>query len=157
MRNGFTKKSSMNRIAAEGKTFKGSTCSKCGRNERYTKTARCTNCYMEAGQVTDFGKRKKQLLDRIKAQAKIRGVEFNISVDDVVWNTHCPIFGFELNYWATNARERDTASFDRKNSSMGYVKGNVSVISNKANSCKSNMTTEEIERLLIYAKTYNED
>jgi len=86
-----------------------------------------------------------------KCRAKKRGIEFSITKDDYVVLTHCPILGIELVYnQDTGAGGKDNSfSLDRIDPTKGYVKGNVQVISHKANSMKFTATKEE---LLLFAK-----
>ena len=55
----------------------------------------------------------------------------------------CPVFGFKLK---TNdgRQEKDSCSWDRINPELGYVVGNMQVISSLANSMKQNATPEEL-------------
>lgn len=151
----FTKQASVNRNDALKKgdtTFEGSKCSFCGGKMRYTSNNACIECYYPNAQPKDFEKRKKILIDKVKAQAKMKGIEFDISVKDIEWSETCPILFCEIDYYTTVTKTGNTASFDRKNPSKGYIRGNVFVISNKANSMKSNGTVEIFERLLQYVK-----
>ena len=84
---------------------------------------------------------------KAKRRAIDKGVEFNIDVSDVVMPKYCPVFKkYELK------KEPDTKSgpkpwspsLDRIDNTKGYIKGNVQVISNKANSMKNNATPEEL-------------
>jgi len=75
--------------------------------------------------------------------------EFSILFDDLVWNKVCPILGLELDYFSTKASP-NSVSFDRINSSLGYIKGNVQIISWRANNLKSNGTKEEFKLILDY-------
>jgi hypothetical protein len=59
--------------------------------------------------------------------------------------------GISLDYFSIGGSRGDTASFDRKDPKMGYIKGNVFVISNRANMTKSDMTLEQMNRMIAYA------
>jgi hypothetical protein len=74
------------------------------------------------------------------------GVEFSIDFGDIVFPTHCPIFGTELDYFASG-KEHNTPSFDRIDPKKGYVKGNVAIISLRANRIKNDGTAEEHQKI----------
>lgn len=96
---------------------------------------------------------EKYLLNQAKKRAKEKGLEFNLDESDIVIPTHCPIFLFQLNEVYSPIEERDYApSVDRLDITKGYIKGNVYVISFKANRHKSAMTLGDIERLYKYVK-----
>lgn len=91
------------------------------------------------------------LLIQAKYRAKKRGVEFDINLSDIEIPKYCPVFGLKLE--TTKGRRKDNSySLDRLDNKKGYVKGNVRVISWKANQYKGNMTIEEVEKLLNYMK-----
>lgn len=85
-----------------------------------------------------------------RARAKQTGVPFEIAVEDVVIPTTCPVLGVSID--VLNSSYYNGASLDRVINSLGYVKGNVRVISRKANRLKGDATIEELERLLLYMK-----
>ena len=89
-----------------------------------------------------------------RARAKRDGIPCAITVEDIVWPTHCPAFGIELVYVKSNGKIRQTsATLDRRDNTLGYVPGNVFVLSHKANRLKSNATIAELEALLAYMKS----
>lgn len=102
----------------------------------------------EKQKVTNF---KGLLISSIKARAKQNNVEFTLSEKDVIWNTHCPILGVELSFRSKGKRET-AASLDRIDNTKGYVRGNVHLISNRANRIKSDATIEELEKIIAYMK-----
>lgn len=77
--------------------------------------------------------------------------EWNIEFNDLTFPTHCPILGIELNYSASY-RSDDSPSFDRIDSSKGYVKGNVVIMSWRANRIKNDGTAEEHQRIADFIK-----
>lgn len=94
-------------------------------------------------------KPENRMLNRARARAKKQGFEFNLTEEDIKIPTHCPLLGIEL-FIAEGRRavKDNSASLDRIDSSKGYIKGNVWVISHRANTIKSNATLEEIEMLV---------
>lgn len=72
----------------------------------------------------------KRKYERVK-----KGKEFTITPEDLIWPTHCPILGLELDY--TGKHPERGWSIDQLDSTKGYVKGNVEIISRRANTIKS--------------------
>lgn len=92
---------------------------------------------------------EKRIYQRIKSRAKRDNLEFDLELTDIVIPTHCPVFGVKLVYG-----DKDwTYSVDRLDPSKGYVKGNVSIISNKANRTKNNATLQDLEAICSWLRT----
>lgn len=95
---------------------------------------------------------EKYLLRGARNRAKRDGKDFNITVDDIYIPELCPVLGIRLTGVREGVRPKDsTPSLDRRDNSLGYVKGNVFVISWRANQLKSNMSIDEMKGLLNYA------
>lgn len=77
-----------------------------------------------------------------KANCGRLGKHWDLNFGDLTWPTHCPILGIELNYF-NDYRGEDSPSFDQVIPGNGYVKGNVLVISLRANRIKNDGTAEE--------------
>ena len=92
------------------------------------------------------------LYKNIKSRCKRMGREFSIELEDILIPEKCPVFGFNL-----KREDRETWMFaqsvDRIDSSKGYIKGNVTVVSRRANILKRDATLEELEQLFNYYKT----
>lgn len=81
-------------------------------------------------------------------RAKKNNIPFNLEYTDVVIPKKCPIL--EIPIFKGNERHvANSPSLDRLVPELGYVKGNVRVISYKANTMKSDASIEEIK---IFAK-----
>lgn len=77
-------------------------------------------------------------------RAKKNNMPFNLEYTDVVIPKKCPIL--EIPIFKGNQRHvANSPSLDRLIPELGYVKGNVRVISYKANTMKSNASIEEIK------------
>ena len=89
---------------------------------------------------------KRRTLNSARHRAKKRGMEFNITVDDIIIPQVCPVLGIKLqvNNGVATRKNGDSPSLDRINNALGYIKGNVRVISARANHLKSDATIEEI-------------
>ena len=81
---------------------------------------------------------EKRLWNAAKSRAKRKGREFSIELSDIVIPAVCPVLGTPM----------VGPSLDRIDSGKGYVKGNVRVISKRANTLKNNATIEELELVL---------
>lgn len=82
-------------------------------------------------------------------RAKYRGIPFGITAADIPMPTHCPLLGIELKYTGSSGhRPPNTATLDRIVCAKGYVKGNVAVISHRANRIKSDASFAELEMLV---------
>lgn len=84
------------------------------------------------------------LLVSARHRAKISGLDFNLELSDIVIPDRCPIFG---NKFHKNPDRRDSPSLDRIDSDKGYIKGNVWVISRRANIIKNDATPAELRMI----------
>lgn len=95
---------------------------------------------------------KRRKFTSKKANATATGWEWDIAFGDITWAEVCPILGIELDYFA-ETRQENSVSFDRIDSSKGYVTGNVQVISWRANRIKNDGTPEEHEKIAAYLRS----
>lgn len=95
---------------------------------------------------------QRNMLTRAKRRAKSGNYPFTITLGDIkaVWPTddRCPVFGVEFDL-SGNELQR-TASLDKINPKLGYIKGNIVVVSFRANSIKQDSTLDELKVLLEY-------
>ena len=90
-------------------------------------------------------KPENRMLNRAKARAKKYGLDFNLDESDIIIPEFCPLLGVPLSVAEGRRAVKDnSASLDRIDPKLGYVKGNVWVISHKANTIKSNATVFEL-------------
>ena len=92
---------------------------------------------------------EKALLSAARYRAKRKGVPFNLTYRDIVIPKRCPILGIALQRGLEGGLD-NSPSLDRIVPRRGYVRGNVRVISNRANRIKSDSTPEELARILTY-------
>lgn len=93
------------------------------------------------------------LLTKAKERAKIKGLYFNIEVEDIKIPKFCPILEIEL-VKGTSKDYQKSPSIDRIDSSKGYIKGNIRVISALANTMKNSATKELLEKFSKNILTY---
>jgi len=102
-----------------------------------------------------FEKRKmnivKILLSKSKTRAKTQNMEHNIAEEDIIIPLFCPVLGIPI--FVSRGKVSDNSpSLDRINNNLGYIKGNVKVISYKANALKSNGSINEFRKIIEYIK-----
>jgi len=102
--------------------------------------------------LIDHESKARDIIYRVRYRAKKRGLPFNLSVDDIRLPKYCPLLGIKLNYRASTTLD-SSPSLDKINPSKGYVKGNVWVISHKANRLKSNASTKELIKVRDWLAT----
>ena len=95
--------------------------------------------------------RERNLLNKAKKRSRKFNLPFNLEISDIVIPVNCPILGIELSH---DLGEANWPSIDKIIPELGYVKGNIQVISFKANTMKSNATVEE---LLAFARWFRGD
>jgi len=90
-----------------------------------------------------------KILKQVKFTAKEKNLEFNLTEQDIFLPTKCKYLDVDLTNKQGQGVVWENYSLDRIDSSKGYVKGNVEIISRKANSMKNMATKEE---LITFAK-----
>jgi hypothetical protein len=93
---------------------------------------------------------ERVLCSMAKRRAKDKGLDFNIDKTDIDIPIICPILGIPIVKVYTKGKNTgptsNSPSLDRIDNSKGYVKGNVRVISHKANTMKHNASPIELIR-----------
>jgi hypothetical protein len=92
------------------------------------------------------------MLARASARAQKRGIPFSISLADVVFPARCPVLGIELGAGSAGKPLDSSPSLDRIVPPLGYVPGNVRVISFRANRLKCDAAVEELRLVLADAE-----
>lgn len=120
------------------------TCIHCGAsiNDGHKNLQKCLKCRRASAR-----KRPEQMLVSARARAKKLGLEFNLTLEDIHIPERCPYLGVLLRPSLTGSAQNNSPSLDRIDNTRGYIKGNVEVISSRANKCKSDLTLEEMERM----------
>lgn len=144
-------------------------CSKCGLEKLHTKfrmqyrkevafpRAWCIDCDNRAHERCHRSTPEKKLawaLRTIKYFAEKRDLPFNIKLESFLPVPEvCPALETPMNY--ENGRDSQP-TFDRRIPALGYVDGNVCLISHRANRMKSDATVEELEAIVAWMKKQGE-
>jgi len=87
----------------------------------------------------------------IKGRAKKQQLAFDLAEEDIQVPSVCPILNIPL--LVGNDHPKDNhPSVDRINPKQGYIKGNIVVISYRANRIKNDSTLEELEAIYNFYK-----
>lgn len=125
-------------------------CEKCGntyRRKRYYKNN--PDYYKAKRQQRREKELEKCILARIKSRAKQNNIPFNLTIEDITIPDVCPVLGIPIKKnHGHQGYFNDSPSVDRIIPKLGYTKGNVRVISNRANLLKNNATVNELELVL---------
>jgi hypothetical protein len=137
-------------------------------NKKYTRHT-CRNCInlrtqkrktpaQLRGQAEREKKRRENPAYRMyhgaKQRAKNKNIPFDIDQDYIqkIIPSHCPVLGIPL-LNGSGCFHDNSLSLDKIIPSKGYVKGNVCVISDRANRLKRDATLDELKKLVYYLET----
>lgn len=132
--------------------YSGKKCRVGHYSERYTSTAQCIECKRRF-KDSEQGQRYR-LLEKAKRRARKKGLEFSITLGDITIPARCPLLGVEIQLGGDGLFNMNSPSLDRIDNSKGYVKGNVAVISLKANKLKSDLSVRELQSLASALASY---
>lgn len=104
------------------------------------------NYYREVVRANKSANIQNYLYKSARARAKQRNIEFTIELEDVIVPDRCPILGIEMSFHI-NKKEDNSYSLDRIDPNQGYIKGNVWVISLRANRIKNDATVSELRMI----------
>lgn len=96
---------------------------------------------------------RKALLADARKRAKAKGMEYSLCLDDIPIPEICPVLGIRL--VVGGECRSNSPSLDRIDNSKGYIKGNVAIISQRANMIKNDASIEEIRAILTYMEGLN--
>lgn len=95
-----------------------------------------------------------QCFNLIKTRVKKKNIPFDITKDDIrkIIVKKCPVFEIDLDYSRKGKAFPNSPSVDRLIPKFGYVKNNISIISQKANIIKNNGSLEDLIKLHDWLK-----
>lgn len=129
-------------------------CTNCGTIfEKTSKMTLCKPCNSERvkSQTPEWKMRQ-----RAKRRAFEKDMDFDLELSDIIIPDICPIMGININ---TNSGKsgayKNSPSLDRIDNNKGYIKGNIQVVSQLANSMKGAASVEELQMFADWVnKTY---
>jgi hypothetical protein len=104
--------------------------------------------YMRVKAGTGEGYRRLWL-SNCKYRAKQKGVPFNLTLEDIEFTDICPILGIPMVMRAGSFHD-NSPSIDRIIPAKGYVKGNVRMISYRANRLKAHGSLEDLRKIVAW-------
>ena len=88
----------------------------------------------------------------LRKRARDKGLPFNLEPIDLMLPEMCPVLGIKLVNNRGKAKD-NSPSVDRMIPSLGYIKGNICIISHRANMLKNSASVAEMEAILNYMKS----
>jgi hypothetical protein len=92
------------------------------------------------------------VIGTIRARSRKQKIPFNLTPEDIISvipkDRQCPALGIPLNWGSRGGMSRNSPSIDRIVPSLGYIAGNIAIISHKANSMKQDAVDSNELRLL---------
>lgn len=136
-------------------TYRGAACvnghiDSDGSTLRYTRSNTCVVCDKAWSKRSQRNSPHKARFRAKAGTARRQGIEFDLEFDDIIWPELCPVLGIRLDYsYGTKGghAKKTSPSFDRIDPTKGYVKGNVIIVSLKANAIKQDASAEEVLRV----------
>jgi hypothetical protein len=108
---------------------------------------RCKPCSLKKSVIRYHKNIKKTLLGKANKRAKRENIPFDLTIDDIYIPSHCPLLGIKLksNMHSKNGTAApNSPSIDRIYPHLGYIKGNIIVISYAANAFKNSATPQQL-------------
>jgi hypothetical protein len=143
---------------AKSKTGRYWMCSDCykehtlinnGNDKNYFRKLRIKLCPEYKEEIYQQKKESRErnieqaMLTSAKNRAARKGLEFNLELSDIVIPDVCPLLEVPFQFGTKDSYDY-SPSLDRIDNSKGYIKGNVQVISMKANAMKNSASPDEL-------------
>lgn len=104
--------------------------------------------YMRIKAGTGEGYRALWLIN-VRSRAKKKGLPFDLTLDDIVIPAVCPVLGIPL-IERSGKFSDNSPSIDRTIPEKGYVKGNIAIMSYRANRIKCHASLAELKAIVAY-------
>ncbi len=132
-------------------------CTKCGKNPpqmglRGRQGFQCKECHNFQKAEWVANNHERNLLINARSRAKKLGRVFALQLSDISIPERCPVLDIILQKQTGRAPQPNSPSIDCVIPSLGYVPGNVKVISFRANQLKNDGSSEEHEAIARYIR-----
>lgn len=108
-----------------------------GRKDKVYCSDKCRNTFNNINNYCE------NLIRVTRKRAIENNIPFNITIEDIFIPELCPILGIPIKR-ADKYQSNNSPSLDKFIPELGYVKGNVWIVSAKANRLKSNLNKDEL-------------
>ena len=115
--------------------------------------AYCKDCNKIRSKRIRFTRITYRMLSTVKSRARRINVPFNLNIEDIVIPEYCPVLGIKIER-SNQSFSSSSPSIDRIIPELGYVSGNIVIVSNRANLLKSDATIDELMALADYYKQF---
>ena len=93
-----------------------------------------------------------------KRRAKVKELDFNIEPTDVIIPAFCPLLNIPIIHEVGKGSRNDNSpSLDRIDNRFGYIKGNILVVSWRANFLKGDAALSELQLLVANLQSITEN
>lgn len=91
-----------------------------------------------------------------KNRSKKMGLDFNLKLEDIKIPSHCPVLGIPIIVKVGIGKYDNAPSLDRIHGEKGYVRGNVLIVSWRANDVRGNATSKELQKVSEFYQRYEQ-
>jgi hypothetical protein len=107
--------------------------------------------HMKRTRIADV---RRQMLSAAKSRAKAQHLPFNLTLEDLgPLPEYCPVLGIPLDN-GSGIHYDGSPSLDKIIPKLGYVRGNVLIVSMRANRLKSDATVAELRQMAEFYETF---
>ena len=145
---------------------KSKKCTKCGdiklvekfssdKSKKDRLHGHCKKCKAQDQQKRTNCNQEKNLLTVAKARAKKKGLDCNLEEQDIIIPAKCPVLGIQLKRnTGGKCNSPNSPTLDRIDNDKGYIKGNVQIISWRANKIKADACLAELHKIVAYMEKH---
>jgi hypothetical protein len=120
-----------------------------------TKSCKCLTRDKFRAMVTTHGRSgtiEHRMFHASKSRAKKENIPHTLELSDITIPEYCPVLGMKLCLENKKIHQENSPSLDKLIPALGYVKGNIRVISFRANWLKQNASWEELMAVANWLK-----